>query len=197
MLKVAVRRASALLLGCILSFAAVAGEFVDLSLQVPGSPEVCSAVRELYNARRDSEIAAHALAETAREPVADPRSSMTASAWAEATAGADYNNMARYSSLWRSRVALTKSAPEAWVFSTSIGSLRSPILWVFTSTPGGLKPAHVIAKLGEEGSGPFDTYFVRFKEEPYVVTRFGGEKGPYLEVYRLDPNKIICSFSPH
>ncbi|MBV9584686.1 MAG: hypothetical protein JO213_07355 [Alphaproteobacteria bacterium] len=193
MLKVIVRSVLPFVFGCASSLA-LTTPFIDLSAQVPGTPDVCSAVKVLYDAHRDSEIAAHALTETTPELMADPRGKMTASAWTEATAGGHYNNMGRYPTIWASRVALTKAAPQAWVLSASIGSLHNPVLWVFASTPDGSKPAHVIAKLGEEASGPFDTYFVW--EEPYVVTRHGGEKGPYLEVYRLDPGRIICSFSP-
>ena len=179
-----------------LSTAASAGGFVDLGVQEPGSPTICSAVRALRQGGREPQIAAHSLPEKGIEPTFNLQNSMTDAAWAEATAG-DYGiTHCPADTLARARVELTTSTPEAWVYSTEVGSLHDPVLWVFSSTPDGSKPAHLVAQLGFEGSGPFDTYFVRFKDKPYVVTRSGGEKGSYLDVYRLDPAKVVCPFSP-
>jgi hypothetical protein len=181
---------------CSATTAASAGTFVDLSEQTPGSSDVCSAVRILREDNREVEIAAHALPKSSPRSVTDPRRRMTVTAWAEASAG-DYG-MTHYihGGFSVERVELMRSAPKAWVFSTSVGSLNNPLLWVFSSTVGGSRPAHLLAQLGSEGSGPFDTYFVRFADRPYVVTHFMGEKGSYLDVYRLHPARVVCSFSP-
>ena len=175
---------------------ASADEFVDLKVQEPESSNICSSVRALRRNGRELEIAAHALPMKEAEPVHDLRSSMTDEAWTEATEG-NYG-ITHYSvgDLVRARIELRKSASAAWVYLTEVGSLHNPLLWVFSSTPDGSKSAHLIAQLGFDGSGPFDTYFVRFEDEPYAVTRFFGEKGSYLDVYRLDPAEVICSFSP-
>ena len=94
------------------------------------------------------------------------------------------------------RISLVEAGPKAWVFSTSVGSLNNPLLWVFTSTPDGLKPAHLVAQIGFEASGHFDADFVRFADKPYAVGKSGGEKGPSWDVMQIDPAKSICSFSP-
>jgi hypothetical protein len=181
---------------CLLYTPAFADKFVNLSALAPGSPDVCSAVKTLREGSREAEIAAHSLPETSIGQVADPRVSMTPSAWAQATAG-EYG-MTHYPdhNFDVARIELNDSGPQNWVFSTSVGSLNNPILWVFSSTQDGSKPDHLVAQLGFEGSGPFDTYFVRFNDQPYAIERFVGEKGSYLDVLRLDPAKVICSFSP-
>jgi hypothetical protein len=121
---------------------------------------------------------------------------MTPAAWAEGAAG-DYGMMHYFDvGIGIERVALEKSGPRAWVFLTSVGTLHNPLFWVFTSTADGSKADRLLLQLGSEASGPFDTYFVRFRDHPYVVTRSVGEKGSYLDVYRLGPGDIICSFRP-
>jgi hypothetical protein len=184
------------MLWCSASTPVFAGKFIDLSDQVPGSSDVCSAVRVLREGNREVEIATHALPEFSIRSVLDPRHRMTATAWAEASAG-DYG-MTHYlgGGFKLARVKLTKSTHRAWVFSTSVGSLNNPLLWIFSSTANNSRPAHLLAQLGFEASGPFDTYFVRFAKQPYVVTHSAGEKGSYLDVYQLHPAKVICSFSP-
>ena len=127
---------------------------------------------------------------------------MTPTAWTEATTG-DYgmthyltNDYGDTTSFDVARIRLTKTGPKAWVFSTSVGSLHNPLLWVFTSTPDGSKPTHLVAQIGFEASGHFDTYFVRFANKPYAVEKFGGEKGSSWDVTQIDPAKSVCSFSP-
>lgn len=180
-----------------------AGEFIDLTKQVPKSHDICSAVKTLLDEGREAEIGAHALPETAVTSESNPRRLMTPTAWAEATTGnygmTDYltNDYGSITSFDVARIGLVETGPKAWVFSTSVGSLHNPLLWVFTSTPDGSKPAHLVAQIGSEGSGYFDTYFVRFAHKPYAVVKSDGEKGSYLDVTQMDhPAKPICFFSP-
>jgi hypothetical protein len=176
--------------------AAHESDSTDLSTVVRGSRDVCSAIARLHQNGRDAEIAAHSMPPKPESTVADPRGLMTPSAWAEAAAGAYGISNYLENGFNVARIKLAKSPPAAWVFSTTVGSLNNPLLWIFSSTQDGRKAAHLLAQLGEEGSGPFDTYFVRFKEQPYAVTRAVGEKGTYLTVYRLGPATPVCSFPP-
>ena len=178
-----------------------AKDFIDLSKQVPKSHDICAAVKTLRDEGREAAIGAHALPEIAATPEAYPRRFMTPAAWAEATTG-DYG-MTHYlidnyssTSFHVARIRLVQTGPKAWVFSTSVGSLRNPLLWVFTSTRDGSKAARLVAQIGFEASGYFDTYFVRFANKPYAIAKFSGEKGPSWDVMQIDPVKLICSFSP-
>jgi hypothetical protein len=72
-----------------------AGDFIDLSRQVPNSRDICAAVKTLRDEGREAEIGAHSLPETAVKSEANPRRLMTPTAWAEATTG-DYG-MTHYS----------------------------------------------------------------------------------------------------
>ena len=108
---------------------------------------------------------------------------MTPTAWTEATTG-DYgmthyltNDYGDTTSFDVAHIRLTKTGLKAWVFSTSVGSLHNPLLWVFTSTPDGSKPAHLVAQIGFEASGHFDTYFVRFANKPYAVEKLAERTG--------------------
>jgi hypothetical protein len=191
-----------LLLSFCITQSAYAGDFIDLSKQVPKSHDICAAVKTLRDEGREAEIGAHALPEITVTSESNPRGLMSPTAWAEATTG-DYgmthfltNDHGSTTSFDVARIGLVETGPKAWVFSTSVGSLNNPFLWVFTSTPDGSKPAHLVAQIGIEGSGHFDTYFVRFADKPYAVEKFGGEKGPSWDVMQLDPAKSICSFSP-
>jgi hypothetical protein len=171
-------------------------DYNDLHTVVRNSPDVCSAVGTLYQNGREAEIAAHALRYRPLGAVADPRNKLTSSAWAEAEKG-DYGIQHYLGGGFNAaRIKLTKSLPPAWVFSTNVGSVNNPILWIFSSTRDGRKAAHLIAQLGFEASGPFDTYFLHFNEQSYAVTQATGENGTYLDVYSLNPATIICSFRP-
>lgn len=176
--------------------AAPESDYADLSIVARGSQDVCSAIGTLHQNGRDAEIAAHSVRSKPEAAVADPRGLMTPSAWAEAAGGAYGISHYLENGFNVARIKLAKSPPAAWVFSTTVGSLSNPLLWIFSSTQDGRKAAHLLAQLGEEGSGPFDTYFLRFKDRPYAVTWAVGEKGTYLTVYRLGPATPACSFRP-
>ena len=186
---------------CCIAKPVFAADFIDLKQQVPESLDVCAAVKTLRDSGREAEIAAHALPETDAPSVSDPRKFMTQTAWAEASTGqpaiTNYLTYFGYPTDFSvARVPLTASGPQAWILSTSVGSLRNPLFWVFTSTPDGSKPAHMVAQIGEEASGHFETYFVRFNNKPYAIEAFNGERGTYLDVTELGSSKTICSFSP-
>jgi hypothetical protein len=121
---------------------------------------------------------------------------MTDRAWREAVSG-DYG-VAHYidQAFAVRRILLVRGKPAAWVFSTSVGSLSNPLLWMFASTADGTRPDHLLLQVGFEGSGHFDTAFIRFHGIPFAVEIFGGESGPSAYVLSMNPGKVVCSFSP-
>lgn len=161
---------------------------------------MCDAVGALYAAGRMPIILRYALhghpVRSRGSSLADARRFMTARGWREATNG-DYG-MTRYpdQSFEVQRIELDPERPEAWVFSTDVGSLHNPLLWVLASTPDGTKADHLLLQLGFEASGPFETTFLRFRGLPYAVTRSESELGAFVDVFPLGGTAKACQFSP-
>lgn len=173
----------------------------DLADEVPSAQGVCAAVGALYTAGRTQAILRYALPpDQYQGPGADgpdkARRVMTDRGWREATSG-DYG-MTHYpdQSFGIGRIVLVPDKPAAWVFSTNVGSLHNPLLWVLESTPDGAKADHLLLQLGFEASGPFETTFVRFRGEPFAVTLFEAEFGEFVDVYRLGEPGVTCFFRP-
>jgi hypothetical protein len=184
------------------SSAAVAqstGSFIDMSDLVPGSGNMCDAVSALRKAGREADIAAHALPET-KPVMVNPRQVLSSIAWEEANASDSplekYLTPRVKATFWMSRVELIASVTPAWVLSTTVGSLHSPLLWIFTSTPDGAKPEYLMGQLGSDNSGPFTTYYTRFQAQPYAIEHSETKRGVFDDLYRMSPYQASCTFAP-
>lgn len=158
---------------------------------------VCTAIRQLDQNHRTAEIAARALPERRVTLAAHTlETSLGQSALVE-TRASDYDIAHYRDKIFQlSRIDLFADAPRAWIYSTTIGSLQEPLIWVFTGKTDGSKPDHLIAQLGFENSGHFDTYFMRIQGQPYAIEHFNTDHESQFDIYSLDPAMMICSISP-
>jgi len=201
-LNIMLRRvlAGVIALATIAVASAAPSESGDLADEVPSAQGVCAAVGALYTAGRIRAILRYALPIQYQGAGADSpdnaRRFMTDRGWREATSG-DYG-MTQYpdQSFGVGRIVLVPDKPAAWVFSTDVGSLHNPLLWVLGSTPDSAKADHLLLQLGFEASGSFETTFVRFRGEPFAVTLFEAEVGEFVDVYRLGEPGVACYFQP-
>lgn len=171
----------------------------DLSNAMPAAKNVCEAVGTYYGQHDLRSLLLNELPESRWAKtvnLAGVHRLMTNRGWGEAVQG-DYG-MTHYSGqgFGISSINLFPGRPAALIFFTSVGSLHNPLLWVFAPTPNGAMANHLLLHLGFEGSGPFDTAFVRFHGTPFAVMLSNGDSGPYTSVYALDPTKLICGFEP-
>ena len=175
----------------------------DLVTEVPGAQGICDAVRKLQAAGRTQVVTQHAISvqqvalssDLAR--LDDVRRFISDRGWRETTSADDYG-MDKYPGqrFEAERLQLVPGKPDAWVFSTAVGSLHDPLLWIFESTPDGAMADHLLLQLGSEGSGPFETSFVHFREVPYAITVSAGEMGSSLTVYEIPSVAESCTVPP-
>lgn len=183
----------AIMLPCVHS-TANAHQSKDLALLSPQSKDVCSVIDMLRRSDQGAAIISNAVLLSGLPSRSDPRSLMTKGAWAEANSITYKMSDNSGFSVQRLPIGGTKAA--GWVFSVLVGSLNNSLLWVVTSTPDGKRAAHLVVQIGQEGSGPFNTYFITYQALTYAITRSFGDKGSYWVVYGLEPGKALCSFAP-
>jgi hypothetical protein len=175
------------------------GPFIDLSDQVPGSDNICDAVKSLRKQGHEAAIADHALPET-KPVMVDPQKVLSSIAWEEANVSdsplQNYIGPRAKTTFWMSRVELLPSVTPAWVLSTTVSSLHSPLMWVFTSTPDGSAPEYLMGPLGSDDAGPVTIFFVRFQSQPYAIIQSRSKEGISDDLVRMSPFVPSCSFGP-